>query len=73
MYMEPKVNLKFILNTTESQHRIDQNGTVVAAIHHFYDYSIHVKFDEILDEKIVKGIKTPAAPNDEELEIFNDP
>jgi len=72
MFMEPRLNLKFNLNAGESQHKIDQNGMVVAAIHHFYDYSIHVKFDSMLDEKIIENIESSAGSEDAELEMFTD-
>ena len=72
MFMEPRLNMKFILKAEDSQHKIDQNGIVVAAISHFYDYSIHVKFDKMLDEKMIEGIKTSTGSEDGTLEIFID-
>jgi hypothetical protein len=72
MFMEPRVNMKFILIVDNSKHKVDQNGTVVAAIHHFYEYSIHVKFDRMLDEKTIEGIHTPEGSEDASLEIFVD-
>ena len=72
MFMKPRLNLKFDINAGESQHKIDQNSTVVAAIHHFYDYSIHVKFDRMLDEKTIENIESSAGSGDGELEMFTD-
>jgi len=45
---------------------------VVAAIHHFYDYSIHVKFDKMLDEKTIEDIKASGGAKDKELEMLTD-
>jgi hypothetical protein len=37
---------------------IDQNGTVVGVrLQTFSDYSIHVKFDKMLAEKVVQRVK----------------
>jgi CRP-like cAMP-binding protein len=72
MFTEPRMNLTFIINTGESQQNIEQTGTVVAAIHHFYDYSIHVKFDKMLDEKTIQDIKASGGAKDEELEMLTD-
>jgi CRP-like cAMP-binding protein len=73
MFAEPKMNLRFIINTGKSQQNLEQTGTVVAAIHHFYDFSIHVKFDKMLDEKTIQDIKASGDAKDEELEIITDP
>jgi CRP-like cAMP-binding protein len=72
MFAEPRMNLRFIINTGESQQNIEQTGTVVAAIHHFYDFSIHVKFDKMLDDKTIQDIKTSGGGKDKELEILTD-
>ncbi|MFH1672362.1 MAG: cyclic nucleotide-binding domain-containing protein [Pseudomonadota bacterium] len=52
------LNIKFSIAAAETQQKIDQNGTVVAArCHPFGDYSIHVKFDRLLSEKVVEEIE----------------
>ena len=52
------LNMKFILPTGRTEDKIDQNGTVVA-VHsqHFDDYSVHIKFDAMLNEKVVEEVK----------------
>lgn len=72
MFEEPKMNLKFKIDSGEAKHTVDQNGTVVAVIHHFYDFSIHVKFDKVLDEKVFEDIRESAGSTEEELDIFID-
>lgn len=72
MFMEPRLNMKFVLMSDDAKNKIDQNGTVVAAISHFYDYSIHVEFDNMLDEKLIEGIKTADVSEDGSIEIFID-
>lgn len=72
MFEEPRINLRFIINTGGSQQDLEQTGTVVAAIHHFYDYSIHVKFDKMLDEKTIEDIKASGGAKDKELEMLTD-
>ena len=69
MLLGPKLNMRFILPAGESQYQIDQNGTVVGVREHIYDYSVNVKFDKILDEKIIKEIKVPENSDEETLEI----
>lgn len=45
-----KLNLQFMPPADLSTNKIDQNATVVGVGYHlFNDYSIHVKFDELLD------------------------
>jgi hypothetical protein len=70
MFLEPRLNLKFELKTEGVVHPIDQNGTMVAAIPHLYDYSIHVKFDNILDKKMIEDIKSSNFSGDGTLEIL---
>jgi len=72
MFLEPKVNVKFTLKTNESEYKIMQNGTIVGILYHFYDYSIHIKFDNLLDEKIIEEIKESIASENEELDILAD-
>jgi len=72
MFMEQRLNMKFTLMTEGSQHKIDQNGTIVAAISHFYEYSIHVRLDKILDEGLIEGIQTSPGSGEESIEIFID-
>ena len=58
------VNMKFILPTGGSQEKIDQNGTVVAVHSHaFDDYSVHIKFDAMLSEKVVEEVKRLSNPD----------
>ncbi|MFH1953676.1 MAG: cyclic nucleotide-binding domain-containing protein [Pseudomonadota bacterium] len=57
LLLGPKLNVRCILPAGELQRQIDQNGTVVGAQHHFYDYCINVKFDKLLDKKIIEEIK----------------
>jgi hypothetical protein len=70
IFMEQRLNMKFTLMTEGSQHKIDQNGSVVAAISHFYEYSIHVRLDKILDEGLIEGIQTAPGSGEESIEIF---
>jgi CRP-like cAMP-binding protein len=72
IFMEQRLNMKFTLMTEGSQHKIDQNGSVVAAISHFYEYSIHVRLDKILDEGLIEGIQTAPGSGEESIEIFID-
>ena len=72
MMMEPKVNVKFIIKTGVSQRKMDQNGTIVGVLSHFYDFSVHIKFDERLDEKLIEEIKKSSASKEDELEILTD-
>lgn len=69
MFMGPKLNMQFTLPTGESQHQIDQNGTVVGVHYHLYDYSINVKLDKMLDEKIITEIEVPEHADEEILEM----
>jgi CRP-like cAMP-binding protein len=70
MFMEQRLNMKFTVMTESSQHKIDQNGSVVAAISHFYEYSIHIRLDKILDEGLIEGIRTSPGSGEESIEIF---
>ena len=69
MFMGPKLNMQFTLPTGESQHQIDQNGTVVGVHYHLYDYSINVKLDKMLDEKIITEIEVPEHADEKILEM----
>lgn len=69
MFMGPKLNMRFTLPTGGSQHKIDQNGTVVGVHYQLYDYSVNVKFDKMLDEKIIKEIEIPENVDEEILEM----
>ena len=52
------LNLKFTLATGVSQLKIDQNGTVIGVRYHLLkDYSLHIKFDRMLSEKIVQEME----------------
>jgi CRP-like cAMP-binding protein len=49
-----KMNIKFVIPLGTSKQKIDKNGTVIGVRSHpFDDYSIHIKFDELLDKKIL--------------------
>jgi CRP-like cAMP-binding protein len=58
------LNMKFILPNGSSEDKIDQNGTVVA-VHsqHFDDYSVHIKFDAMLSEKVVEEVERFSNPS----------
>jgi hypothetical protein len=73
MFLEPRVNIKFSVKAGDSQYDIDQNGTIVAVIPHLYDYSVHIKFDKLLDEKIIHDIKESTGSEEDGLEILIDP
>jgi ribosomal 50S subunit-associated protein YjgA (DUF615 family) len=72
MFLNPRLNLNYKLATGGTEQIIDQNGTMVAAIPHYYDYSIHVKFDNLLDKNLLKDIKTSNNSADGELEMLMD-
>lgn len=58
------LNIKFNLPSGDPQERIDQNGTVVAVRSHlFEDYSIHVKFDKALSERVLQDLESVADPD----------
>ena len=44
----------------------------VAVLTHLYDYSVHIKFDNLLDDKLFEDIKESAGSEDEELDILID-
>lgn len=70
MFLNPRLNMKYKLTAGGVERMLDQNGTMVAAIPHFYDYSIHVKFDNILDRNILMGINASSNSTDGELELL---
>ena len=70
MMMEPRVNFKFVIITGVSQHNIDRNGTIVGVLSHFYDFSVHIKFDKQLDGKLIEEIKESPASKEDELSLF---
>jgi hypothetical protein len=72
MFIEPGLNLKFSLIVGDSEQRFDLNGTMVAAIPHYYDYSIHVKFDSRLDKQVIEGVKRSDRNGEGDLEILTD-
>lgn len=72
LFLDPRLNLKFSLIVGGSQQNFDQNGTMVAAIPHYYDYSIHVKFDNRLDKQIVEAVKSSSDSGEGEMEILID-
>jgi hypothetical protein len=72
LFVEPRLNLKFSLMVAGSEQRFDQNGTMVAAIPHYYDYSIHVKFDNRLDKKVIEGVRGSGDSGEGDLEVLID-
>lgn len=49
-----KMNIKFALPVEGSKQKIDKNGTAIGVRSHpLHDYSIHIKFDKLLDEKLL--------------------
>ncbi len=49
-----KMNIKFALPVEGSKQKIDKNGTAIGVrLHPLHDYSIHIKFDKLLDEKLL--------------------
>jgi len=49
-----KMNIKFVLPLRNSKQKIDKTGTVIGVrAHPFDDYSIHIKFDELLDKRLL--------------------
>jgi CRP-like cAMP-binding protein len=58
------LNIKCNLPSGDSQEKMDQNGTVVAVRSHpFEDYSIHVKFDKALSERVLEDLESVANPD----------
>lgn len=72
LFVEPRLNLKFSLMIGGAEQRFDQNGTMVAAIPHYYDYSIHVKFDSRLDKQLIEGIRASENSGSGDLEVLID-
>jgi CRP-like cAMP-binding protein len=72
LFLNPRLNLKFSIKTEEAEHSIDINSTMVAAVPHFYDYSIHVKFDKRLDKRMLEGIRASGGSGDTELDFLKD-
>jgi CRP-like cAMP-binding protein len=70
LFLHPRLNMKFSLKTGGSEHPIEQNGTMIAAVPHFYDFSIHVKFDSILDKRLIEGIEGSKSEGNGTFEIF---
>ena len=72
LFIDPRLNLKFSLMVGGSEQRLDLNGTMVAAIPHYYDYSIHVKFDNRLDRQVIEGVKKSRESGEGDLELLID-
>lgn len=72
LFLNPRLNMKFTLKTGMDEYPVDRNGTMVAAVPHFYDYSIHVKFDNRLEKKMLEGIKTSDSSEETELDFLRD-
>ncbi len=73
LFIEPRLNLKFSLIVGGSEQRFDVNGSMVAAIPHYYDYSIHVKFDNRLDKQVIEEVKKSSHSGEGDLEILMNP
>ncbi|MBN1847344.1 MAG: cyclic nucleotide-binding domain-containing protein [Deltaproteobacteria bacterium] len=53
-----RLNIKCAFQIGDNQMKIEQNGTVVGVrLQTFSDYSIHVRFDGLLPEKVVQRVK----------------
>ncbi|MFC1839637.1 cyclic nucleotide-binding domain-containing protein [Thermodesulfobacteriota bacterium] len=72
IFLDQKVNVKFSVKAGDSKQEMDQKGVAVAVLTHLYDYSVHIKFDNLLDEKTFEDIKESAGSEDEELDILID-
>lgn len=58
------LHIRFTLPPGASQQKIDTNGTVVAVRSHpFEDYSVHIKFDQMLSERIVEEVERLSTPD----------
>ena len=56
-----KVNLKFTIPKAESGGQEDINGTVVGLCDHFFnDYSIHIKFENVMSDSALDPLKVEA-------------
>jgi hypothetical protein len=57
-----KVNLVFRVSTTDPPHPLEPNGTVIGVHYQLQnEYSLHIKFDALLDQGIIDGIAESAA------------
>jgi len=56
LFDEPRLSLRFLLNSDGSEHRIERNGKVVGIHFHMYEYAVSVTFDELLDDALIEGI-----------------
>jgi hypothetical protein len=58
------LQIRFALPQGASKQEIDINGRVVAVRSHpFEDYSVHIKFDEMLSEQIIAELERLATPD----------
>ena len=69
MFMGPKLNMQFSLPTEGPPRQIEQKGTVVGVHYHLYDYSVNIKFDKLLAERIIKEILVSEHADEEILEM----
>ena len=69
LLMGPKLNMQFVLPTGGTKCQMDLTGTAVAVRHQVDVYSISVKFHEMLDSSIIKGIDISGDLDDEILEM----
>jgi CRP-like cAMP-binding protein len=52
-----RLNLKFSFSPREPNRNTDLDGTVVGVCDHFFnDYSVHIKFDQFIDEKMFEAV-----------------
>lgn len=72
IFLDRKVNVKFSVKTGDSKQEMDQNGMAVAVLTHLYDYSVHVKFDNPLDDAFIQEIEESESSFDDSMEIFID-
>ena len=64
LFMGPKLNMRFALPAGKDLRQISRDGTVVAVRLHPDTCSMSVKFDENLDEGIIRGIEIPQDHDD---------
>jgi len=69
LFDQPRLNLRFLLNSDGSEHQIEGKGKVVGIHFHLYEYAVSVRFDELLDEALIEGIETDEQGEIETLEM----
>lgn len=73
MFLEPAVKIKCVLKAGSTQHTITQKGKIVGVLSHLYDYSVHIKFDKLMEEKTIREIEKFSESKEDELDILTDP